>query len=155
VNTKKLETFVVQGVRDDWYVRCLSAMKSAGFRKVSGNKTLFQVSGHFRRFPKPNGRLEIALLPVGDSQTQLSITSVCRTDISAAGGNPNVLLLSIFKDALGAVEVTTTPPAGEPAAPVVHSIAEELERLADLRSQGLLSESEFNDAKAQVIGQSK
>ena len=149
MNTKKLETFVVEGARDDWYERCLSAMESAGFRKISGNKALFQVSGHFRRFPKPNGRLEIAILPVGDSQTQFSITSVCRTDISAAGGNPNSLLLSIFKDALGAVEVTAAPTAGQ-TAPEANP-AERLKKLGELHQSGLLTDEEFAAKRAAIV----
>lgn len=102
VNTKYQDQFVVAGSRDAWYRRCLSSLEAAGFKKIEANHALYQVSGRFRRWPKPIGRLEISMLPSGDEQTQFMITSVCRTDASAAFGNPNVQLLQIFKDALGA-----------------------------------------------------
>jgi hypothetical protein len=101
VNTKYQDQFAVAGARDDWYRRCIAAMETAGFKKINANNALYQVSGRYRRWPKPVGRLEISVLPIGEDQTQFVITSVCRTDISAATGNPNVLLLEIFKDALG------------------------------------------------------
>ena len=100
MNVKKEDEFVVAGPRDAWYDRCLQAMEDAGFKKIEAHRPLYQVTGHFRRWPKPMGRLEISVLPAGDQQTAFKITSVCRTDISAAFGNPNVQLLKIFKDSL-------------------------------------------------------
>lgn len=97
MNVKKQDEFVVAGPREDWYRRCLDAMERAGFKKVDANQALSQITGHFRRWPKPVGRLEISLLPAGDDRTHCMITSVCRTDISAAFGNPNIQLLNIFK----------------------------------------------------------
>ena len=45
--------------------------------------------------------------------------------------------------------------AAAPTAPPANNLVGELERLADLKERGLLTEKEYSDAKAQLVAQNK
>jgi hypothetical protein len=69
-------------------------------------------------------------------------------------------LLMIFLPVLGAVTYTIVRPDGAGAyegyrgAPAAGSTAEELSRLHDLRTQGAISDAEYDDLKARTIATS-
>jgi hypothetical protein len=93
------ETVVVDGDRAQWLDRCQKAMESGGFKKVTVDPTLFQLTGTYRKASLA-GRLDVTLTPVSGG-TELAMRSTGNVDnVFALFKSPNQRILAAFKSNL-------------------------------------------------------
>lgn len=91
------DTFVVAGPREEWLLRCRSALEAEGFTKIDVSKTLFQIGANYKK-ATVWGDLEITLLPEGDSSTKINARATANVDnVFAAFGSPGRKILDRFK----------------------------------------------------------
>lgn len=94
---KSLEDRVVmQGERAQLLARCHQALTDGGFKKVTINETLFQLSGIYRQFTA-SGRLDVTLTPTSGG-TEVVMRATGNVDnIFALFSSPNQKILQAFK----------------------------------------------------------
>lgn len=93
------EELVVRGDREQWLQKCVDALESSGFTKVTKNATLYQIEANYKKFTTW-GTLLITLMP-SNSDTKITAISTANVDnIYALFKSPNQTILSAFKDGL-------------------------------------------------------
>ncbi|MFZ5564260.1 MAG: hypothetical protein ACOZBW_09420 [Thermodesulfobacteriota bacterium] len=93
------EEMVVSGAREEWLSKCVRALESSGFTKVTKNEDLCQVEAAYKKF-MTRGTVLITLIPLGP-ETKLTIVSTANMDnIYALFKSPNKTILSAFKKGL-------------------------------------------------------
>lgn len=93
------EEMIVSGGREIWLQKCVSALESSGFTKVTKNAALYQLEANYRKF-MTWGTVLITLTPSGPD-TKISAVSTANMDnIFALFKSPNKTIMSAFKDGL-------------------------------------------------------
>lgn len=93
------EEMVVSGAREEWLSKCVRALESSGFKKVTTNEDLCQVEAAFRKF-MTWGTILITLVPSGPD-TKMTVVSTAHVDNAyALFKSPNKTILSAFKQGL-------------------------------------------------------
>ena len=90
---------VVSGVREEWLQKCVRALESTGFTKVTKNAALYKIEASFKKF-MTYGTVLITLVPSG-ADTKITAVSTANVDnIFALFKSPNKTILSAFKAGL-------------------------------------------------------
>ena len=93
------EEMVVSGSREEWLQKCVRALESSGFTKVTKNAVLYQIEANYKKFTTW-GTVLITLTPSG-TDTQITVVSTANVDnIYALFKSPNKTILSAFKEGL-------------------------------------------------------
>tara|TARA_B110001469_G_scaffold110139_1_gene111701 strand:- start:1098 stop:1406 length:309 start_codon:yes stop_codon:yes gene_type:complete len=93
------EEMVVTGIRGEWLQKCVRALESSGFTKVTPNATLYQIEANYKKFTIW-GTILITLAPEGND-TKITAASTANVDnIYALFNSPNKTILSKFKEGL-------------------------------------------------------
>lgn len=97
------ERVIVDGGREVWLGKVQQALEAGGFKKVTANAALFQVSADYKKATVV-GEVLVTLLPAGDggSQTDITIKSTANVDNAfALFKSPNKAIIEAFKAGLG------------------------------------------------------
>ena len=93
------EEMVVSGSRDKWLQKCVRALESSGFTKVTKSASLYQLEANYKKF-MTWGTVLITLSPTG-TDTKITAVSTANVDnIFALFKSPNKTILSAFKAGL-------------------------------------------------------
>jgi len=93
------ERVVINGDRALVMQQCRKAMTAGGFKKVTVNEALFQISGKVTKMSLA-GRLDVTLSPTVGG-TEMVMRSTGNVDnVYAAFRSPNQKILKLFKDNL-------------------------------------------------------
>jgi hypothetical protein len=89
-----------------------------------------------------------------EQHTGESVEELSEEDLIAAMEELGIQSIELTDDdqAVIAGEADSAPPAAGPAAPEKESYLDELERLADLRDKGVISDEDFEAKKKQLLG---
>lgn len=93
------EEMVVSGAREDWLQKCITALESSGFTKVTTNAVLRQIEAKYRKF-MTWGTIMITLTPAGNDTKITSVSTAHVDSIYALFKSPNKTILSKFKESL-------------------------------------------------------
>ncbi len=121
------------------------ALRSGGFTKIEADAEAAVCKGNYHK-GTIWGELQIELDDDAPGHTRLHLrASAAKDNIwTALKGDPNERIIDRFTRCL--------PPSTPAAQAQPASVASELERLAGLRDQGVLSVDEFEAAKAKALG---
>lgn len=89
-----------------------------------------------------------------EEHTGASVEELSEEDLIAAMEELGIQSIELTDDdqAIIAGEEESAPPADAPPAPAEESYLDELERLAALRDQGIITEEDFEAKKKQLLG---
>ncbi len=89
-----------------------------------------------------------------EEHTGASVEELSEEDLIAAMEDLGIQSIELTEDdqAIIANEAEGAPPADAPSAPAEESYLDELEKLADLRDKGVISEEDFEAKKKQLLG---
>ena len=138
------QEIVMAGDTDQCLNEVQRAFESGGFTKVEVDADERECWGAFHK-GTIWGELRVHLDDDGPGQTRLRLEASAAKDnvFTLLRGDPNERIIDRFTRCL--------PPAAAAVAAGPGSMAVELERLARLRDQGVLSAAEFEIAKAKVL----
>ncbi len=142
------QEMVLSGTPDDLVQVVWQALRSGGFRKIEADAETVVCKGNYHK-GTVWGELRIELDDDAPGHTRLHLrASVAKDNIwTALRGDPNERIIDRFTRCLPPPSPNTPAAQAQPA-----SVASELERLAGLRDQGVLSADEFEAAKAKALG---
>lgn len=93
------EEMVVSGAREEWLSKCVRALESSGFTKVTKNEDLYQVEATYKKF-MTWGTILITLIPSGSDTNMIVVSTTHVDNIYALFKSPNKTILSAFKEGL-------------------------------------------------------
>jgi hypothetical protein len=133
------------GDPDHWLEAVEDAFASAGFTKVRVDDEAGECSGNFHK-GTVWGELRVQVDDDAPGQTRLHLYASAGKDNiwTLLKGDPTERIIDRFARCL--------PPAPSGGGSSSQSMAGELERLAALHAQGVLSAAEFEAAKAKALG---
>jgi len=99
------ERVCVEGSRDAWFSKTSQALEVSGFKNVSRNDALFQVTADYKK-ATVWGEVLVTLLPAtSEGQTDITIKSTANVDNAfALFKSPNKAIIEAFKSGLGKVQ---------------------------------------------------
>ena len=99
IRKSKQEEMVVPGAREEWMQKCVAALESSRFTKVTENAALFQITANYKKF-MTWGTVLVTLTPSG-TDTKITAVSTANVDnVYALFRSPNKVILSAFKKGL-------------------------------------------------------
>jgi hypothetical protein len=145
VKKKYEDSIVVGGTPEENLLKASQSLKSAGFKKVRHEKPMLRVKGDWKPLIGTlHGDITLDFNAQGKN-TQINITIVAAVDNAYALVNsPGERLKKKFLDEFS--QVTSEPGAKEP-----DDVASKLARLDGLKKQGLISDSEYEQARLNII----
>jgi hypothetical protein len=145
IKKKYVDSIVVGGTPEDNLTKAMRSLEKAGFKKIKHETPMLRVRGDWKPLV---GTLfgDITLdFNKQDTNTQVEITIVAAVDNAYALVNsPGERLKKKFLEEFSQVSITPNSEESD-------DVASKLARLDKLREQGHISESEFQQARLNII----
>jgi hypothetical protein len=90
------EELVVEGNREDWLEKCVAALETSGFTKVTKNTTLHQIEASYKKFTVW-GSILITLSPSGPDTKIFAVSTANVDNVFALFSSPTKAILEAFK----------------------------------------------------------